>query len=583
MSGSDRQLYLTATVLDQAFLDATAQDNLVTSLTMVVDIDSGIGTIHASDRNCYVGSSFYQARCKFPLINRQISHWLTNTIEFSSLTIELNNADGTFNPLELGGADYSGFVGKSIEVKVGLRDVASTYTRIFKGVITPVGGVGRTVKSIVLTARDSFQLLASDFPATALTKDVFPNLESDKVGRAVPVIYGTWNDPAHLNKGIASIPATCVNGVAALASPATNAQWIIADNALKTFDAANVFIFRNNQFTAFAPADITNVGGDNRTFEIIQNGATVIPPPPGATGAGDPWVYQSGDTVYVRVVGKDLGAYVDNPVAQAKDLLKTYGGLVDGDFDANWATYRDKNDISYPQSAIALIKSRIWVQEPQSIIQYATSLLAQVRLEAYISRTNQLKINSLHFEDWNAAPPVDIKNWDVVKDSFKPAIDEQNNFNRARGLYDRDPSVNETLFNTGFYKNAAAITQSGTLPITKDITFPNLYIEADVQLQLIEILRLASALSELISVDLTPRSFLLELGDWVTVSVNIGSTILDKVPAMLRRIGYDPTSKLPSQLWSMQAVPFPGYQDGSPGKPRLPGVVGGFDATITAE
>ena len=60
MSGKDRRRYLTETVLDQEFLD-WSQDNLENRLEMIVDIDSPSGMIHASDRNKYVGDTFYEA------------------------------------------------------------------------------------------------------------------------------------------------------------------------------------------------------------------------------------------------------------------------------------------------------------------------------------------------------------------------------------------------------------------------------------------------------------------------------------------------------------------------------------------
>lgn len=578
MSGKDRQLYLTATVLDQAFLDWTAQDNLTTNLEMVCEIDSSTGTIRASDRNKYVGDSFYQARLHFPTIKRQIAHWLSDQIEFSGLTLELNNADGAFNHLELAGADYSGFVGKRLVVKVGLRDVASTYTTVFTGVVTQVGGAGRTVKSLVLTARDRFQNVTANFPVTALTAATYPNIEQSQIGKAIPVIYGDWT--TDLNRDFASVPVYCVNGRDALTVRANNAQFVISVNANQSFDVSNVYIFRGNLFTAFNAADIVNVNANKNYFEIVQNGVTVILPPPGTSGAGVQWQYESGDNIFVRVVGKAMGAGHDNwnAVAQARDLLKTYGGLVDADFDANWAIYEATNNVSYPQSAIALIKSRIWVQSPQSLIAYVQSLMAQVRMEIFLSRADQMKLNSLHFEDWIASPSFTIKNWDVVKDTFKPAIDERNNFNRARALFDRDPSTNDNARATGFYSNGPAIAQSGLPAVTKEISFPNLYVATDVQAQLVEILRLASALTELIDCEVTSRSFLRELGDWVKVSVKIGSTVFDNVPAMVRMVGYDPAGlKLPTQLWSMQAFPFPGWA------PGYAGLVGGSSATITAE
>lgn len=546
---------------------------------MICTINSSTGPINASDRNKYVGSTFYEALLKFPVINRKISHWLSEQIEFSDLALEISNVDARFNSLELGGADYTGFIGKTITVAVGLRDVASTYTNIFSGAVTEIGGSGRTVKSLTFTARDQFDKTNQNLPLTALTTDVFPDLEPEKVGLAVPVVYGNWTEA--LRKDVygveqASIPAFCVNGLAAQANTALTAKFIISENDNTSFDPANVYIFRGGLFTRFDTSDIVGVTTDNRFFEIKQNAVTVILPPPGTDGAGDQWIYQNGDVILVRVMGKDLSPSIStNAVAIARDIAITYGGFSSGDFDSNWATFEAKT--TPPQSAIASIKARVWVQEVQDALQYSLSLLAQVRLEAFISREQKVKLNSQHFEEFDASSSFEIKNWDIVKDSFAPAIDTQNNFNRARALYDKDPVTNQTGFATGFYNNGDAISQVGK-QITKDITYPNLYVASDVENQLIETLRLASAGSELVAVQLTSRSFLRDLGDWVKVSVKIGSTVFDNVPAQIREIGYDPAGlKLPAVLWSMQAVPFPGYT------PGYAGIVGGFSATITAE
>lgn len=585
MSSQDRRAYLTATVLDQAFLDQTAQDNLETRLELIVDIESSTGFIRASDRNKYVGSTFYEALLNFPVITRKISHYLQNQIEFSSLTLELSNVDKRFNRFLLAGADYTGFIGKSVVVSLGIRDVASTYTPIFAGLVTFVAGFGRTTKSLTFTTRDAFDKVDQNLPVSALTVASFPYLEADKIGLAVPVIYGDWttaNQKDPYGVEVSSVPVYCVNGDFALANPASNAQFVISENVNTSFDTAKVYIKRDGYFTAFDPADIVNVNADKNCFEIVQTGATLIPPPPAIAGAGpgpggaEVWTYANGDEIFVRVVGKPLaGGLSSNPVAQAEDILVTYGGFSYGDFDSSWAYFEAKS--SPVQSAIANIPSRIWLQEVQTALQYAVSLLAQVRLELFVNKDEKLQLVSNHFEEWEASPAYKVRNWDVVKDTFKPALDSQNNFNRARALYDRRAGESETGYATGFYQNPAAVAQMGRT-ITKDITFPNLYQRADVERQLTEILKLASAQSELISVTLTSRSVLLELGQWVQVSVQIGSTIFDNVPAQVREIGYDPDGlQVPVVLWSMQAVPFPGYS------PGYPGIVGGSSATITAE
>ena len=210
-------------------------------------------------------------------------------------------------------------------------------------------------------------------------------------------------------------------------------------------------------------------------------------------------------------------------------------------------------------------------------MQYVLSLLEQVRLEAFVDRNLLLKLNSLHFEEFVASPTFTVKNWDVVEGTFQPTLDERNNFNRAQAVYDYRPNRNENSRRTPIMKNSASVTDIGRA-ISKQIDFPNLYVEQDVKNQLTEILRLASAFFEKIQVECTWRSMLREIGDFVFLNVQIGSSQFTNVPAMIRDIGYDPQGlKIPMQLWSFALCPFPGYV------PGFSGTTGGYNAVITEE
>ena len=79
---------------------------------------------------------------------------------------------------------------------------------------------------------------------------------------------------------------------------------------------------------------------------------------------------------------------------------------------------------------------------------------------------------------------------------------------------------------------------------------------------------------------MTSRALLLDLGDFVKVNIQIGSTIFEDVPMMIRSIGYDPKMKIPCRLWSMQMIPF-----ANPGgwNPNYNGITGGDLATITEQ
>jgi hypothetical protein len=360
---------------------------------------------------------------------------------------------------------------------------------------------------------------------------------------------------------------------AAPTATARNVKLIISDNALTDFDETNIYLKKNEIFSLVPATEYENIGVDNRTFEVKQR--TAITWVDDGEGGYIAYNYESSDEIYVRVSGKDLLAYCGNIVSQAKDILKTYGGLVDGDFDTSWNTYRDK--ITPVESATGTFLSRIWVQEPQGALQYALSLLEQVRLEAFIDANLKIKISSLHFDDFAPYSSHRVRNWDVEKGSFQTSIDDKNNFNRAQAVYNFSPIRNENARSTGIYRNSASITQIGK-EISKKLVFPNLYKQNTVIDQLVETLKLASAVIEIINCNLTWRSLLKDIAQFAYLDVKIGSSEYDLVPCMFREIGYDPQGlKIPVKLWSFQMCPFPSYE------PSFPGTVGGFDATITEE
>jgi hypothetical protein len=572
MSSSNRREYLTATTLDQALLDRN-HDNLESRLEMITEIETPAGTIYASDRNKYVGGVFYEALLTFPAIGRTVGEWLSPELQFSTLTLEISNSDSRFNNILPGGASYNTWVGKSIVVKIGLAEQASTYKTIFQGTITDVGGFKRSVKSITVVARDNYEKINVNFPTTVLNKTAYPNLSDNNVGRYLPVIYGDWT--VNLDPDFAAVPTYALNlgDANVIGGSFNNIQFRISENDLISFDTTNVWLKRGDVYYQVPSADVVNVGAGNKTFEINQDTANLWVEDSG--GVSIAYKYASNDEFYVRVKGKDLGAFDDNLVSQAKDLLLTYGGLSSGDFDANWETYRDKATPS--QSAISTFKSRVWENEPKPLMQYVLSMLEQVRLEAFIDRNLKLKINSLHFEDWDASPSFTIRNWDVVKDSFAPSLDERNNFNRLQGVYDYRPNRNENANKTPIFRNSASVTAAGKA-ISKQVTFPNLYIPSQVDDQTKEILKIASSLFEVVTTQATWRSMLLDIGEFVLLNVQIGSSQFDNVPAMIRDIGYDPNGlKISMKLWSTALLPFPGYT------PGYSGTTGGSTATITQE
>jgi hypothetical protein len=350
--------------------------------------------------------------------------------------------------------------------------------------------------------------------------------------------------------------------------PFESVKCIISANANTFFDTNQVWLKRSEKYYKIPLADIKNINTDKNYFEIDHhNSALQI--------NGEKWTYETSDAIYVRVKGKNLGAYSDNIVSIAQDILEIYGSVVSADLDTSWTTYKNKSTPA--QSAIASIKGRAWIGEPQNALEYAVSLLEQVRIELFFNRSQKIALSSLHFDDFQSSPSFIVRNWDIEKDSFIPQLDDRNNFNRVRAVFSFLPDMAENAFSTKYLKNQAAINQSGK-EITKILVYPNLYIEAEVQSQATETLKLASGYREIINLTLTNRAILKDIGNWILLDVEIGSSTFSGVPCQIRDISYSPNGlKLPMRIWSFAMLPFGTWN------PGYTGIVGGQSATIIAE
>ena len=629
MSSRDRRPYLTANILNQDLLNA-CHDNLETRLEMICEIETPLGKIYASDRNKYVGSTFYEALLNFPKITRTVGEWISNSVQFSTLQFEISNVTSRFNDLLPSGTAYAGWVGKNVVVKLGLADKEATYFTIFDGTVTDIGGFKRTTKSIIIVARDKYDRLNSSFPTNNITEAEFPKCDPSNLNKLKPVIYGDWtkrtdpvpasvfgiitngldpavnftdydcsmsgssvfvedhffengqkiqfteNPPAPLiletdyfvvnsiedsfqvSETLGGAAITIADGNCFVTSSGAKSpiHILVSGHAMKSIDT--VFLKRSDIFYKLDFANIT-ISALKNELDVSQN----------FTVDGDPFKFDSSDEWFVGCKGFDLGAYSDNIVAQSRHILETYGGATG--FDGNWISYRDKSTPA--QSAISTFKSRVYISTEQQALSYALSMLEQVRLEAFIDKNQNIKLNSLHFEDWDV-PAFTLRNFDIVRDSVKISIDERNNFNAARAVYNFLPDVGENAFSTAIFKNQAAIDQAGKR-IAKQVVFPNLYIEADVVSQLKEVLKLSSATLEVIDVEATWRSALRDIGEILAFDVTISSLDLLNIPAMIRDFGFDPNGlKVVMKLWLLGLVPHPNFPTSE---------VGGFQATIDEE
>lgn len=642
MSGRDRKPWASATVLSQAVLDAS-QDNLVNGLEAIVEIEAPDGSIiRASDRNKYVGQHFYEALTNFPVISRTLGEWLSSGLEFSELEFELSNADGRFNRFLPGGADFAGWVGRAVTVKIGLAETASTYTTVFRGRITRDGGFGRTVKSIIIRARDELERVAKAFPTETFSDTAYPKAAQDLWGTLKPIIYGDWT--VNVTPGSASVFGYVVNGADIFVSgEEINAQVAVGTPAIFTYvnhrlDVGQVVNISSDTL----PAGVT--AGDYTVAATNFNSFTLTGVD--ASGAGEVKVKKpdAADRLNVQcVVSANANEVLDTsnvylkrqdkryriPAAQVVNLNGSKNAFeiiqnqasftIEG---ANW-TY-DKEDVvlvrlrgknlgAYDGNAVAIARDILetygGVTSPEFDGTWATyrnkaspvqSAVANIKARAWIHEEQQVltyvksllgQVRLELFVDRDLQFKVSslhFEDWDATPAFIIRNWDcEKGSFTPridTQGNFNRSRGAYNELPDIGEmayftpYFRNNAAISQAGIEITQLGKFPNLHDDADAARQVKETLKLASAYREVIQVNLTSRAFLQDVGGFVTVQVVIGSTVLDGVPCLIRELGYDPGSLKISA--KLWSFAMVPFTGWSPG---YAGTVGGQTATITQE
>lgn len=580
----NRRVYETTTALDQAFLDE-AHDNLENRLVFVARIFHPNREIKVSDRNVYSGGDFFEARAIFPVVQKTIGDFLQNVLEFSEVTIEINNSDSTFNDLMPGGSNYVSWVGVRVSIEVGVTEDVNNFFTIFDGFVSKDAGFSRTVKSFTLKARDKFEDVNNQtFPTQTFNIGTYPDISDDLGGKLIPIVWGDWTTDVNPS---GSIPALVVNSVATGIEDVNNdgtggtvdIRVKICSNALDTLDTTKVYLKRGEQIYLMDSADIHSVSGDKTEFSIRNlNTATQAV----TQVEGNPFVYKQSDKFFVRCIAflqTQLSALYRNPLQIALDIMKTYGGVLDAEIDSSWSTVTAKT--SPPENAIQNYLARAYVDDEENVLEYANSLAGQAGCEIFVNKDGLFALRTLHLEDFEQNPSFILKNEDVEKGTFVPEIDERTNRNRLAGTYNFLPDIGEVASQSRYYRNQASIDQLGGRIISDRLNFPNLYSRTQVEYRVQEALRLTSAFAEFPVFNATWRSLLLDIGDFIAIDVKIGSCQFDQVPCMIREKGYDPNGlKIPLKVWSFMLIPFGGI-GGYPGQGN--GIVGGDSANIIQE
>lgn len=248
--------------LSQELLDACFP---FIELQWIADIKlSNVAHFKVSNRNIYVedenGSPrFYEARvAKAPNISITLGEWLAPNFEIGDFKLDLNNRDGYFNDWLPQGEKYLQWIGAEVSVKVGFGEKLSNYYEVFRGFVSNKQGITGTHEQISIKCYDRTFEDEVVIPTTTFDKTNYPNVDTDNVGKVLPLVYGDWSSEVG---DFGEIPAYCGNAY----DPLTQVfNWIISENALQ--EIGDVYLHRGD-----------SVVGKDGPIKLLDNAITKQP------------------------------------------------------------------------------------------------------------------------------------------------------------------------------------------------------------------------------------------------------------------------------------------------------------------
>lgn len=356
---------LSKDTLYKMFAGGESNIELIAEVYGMTGLSQGV-VIRVSDRPKYVGRFFYHGRVKFPKIERKLPPLLSSQLSFSELELVINNCDGFYNDLLIGGNKYSPFVGAAASFSVGLRDLQNTYFSVFRGTVHAEGGVERTKDTITLRAREYFEYFNSKAPFPTITAEEFPSAPKESIGKMIPLVIGDWSEGVVFSDTTttASVDVGGENSIDVklktteeLAGGITGYNvgddWFIISVGsigqlnIRMENIEDCVLKRSGTFykTAFSPSP--QVTGD-AAYWAVRIGGLIRD----SDGQTVPYVYTNGDTVVVRVKVGCWGlpafeAADANPIQQAKALLYSAAVALKldfsmSDFSSKWDTLAAK-------------------------------------------------------------------------------------------------------------------------------------------------------------------------------------------------------------------------------------------------
>lgn len=187
------------------------------------------------------------------------------------------------------------------------------------------------------------------------------------------------------------------------------------------------------------------------------------------------------------------------------------------------------------------LKTRIFFgDKDQVVLDGVSSLLKCALIDMYVNNNLQIAFSGLWPEHFPTISQMKrISQYDIVEASIDVSSDNRAFFTTAQANYAWIPWMSKAGATTKKMKNQTAIDKIGR-DIIKEIDLPAIYQESAAVFVTQTYIRLASAALLTVKMQVGWKHLLRDLGEFVSVSIKLGSVNFLNVPCQIRRIAVLP-------------------------------------------
>jgi hypothetical protein len=423
--------------------------------------------------------AFYQGKLpESGTISRSLGSFLEAKETLETFQVVVDNRDEEIQNL----IQTNTFSNRNVNVWLGEGVSKANYSLVFPGYVAHPNGIGWDEDAAKFTIIDRRLKDRKNLPLEKYTTDLFPNLERNASGSAIPIIYGNFSSNAD---GGVSVPAICTD------MTQTNKPFKVAGHRVSAIDR----VMKNGLVVNFI-----NTSLDDASFElngIAYNATTDIV------------------SANCQGIANANGTLIELPHRVLENMHTAYMGATATDLNATAFNTLDSDITEKCRSVINTITS-------------TETLTGELRNEAsidmrFVGGKYSPKFRSLDLDsDRSNFFDVDIVLADVERDKAEFSVEHDPNrvyANKITGKFNFDPVY--SVYLGAFTKQLTSATQDVSAVVDRPMTFNWLYKKSETEARIERELVTFGNEPLDVSVTFTNRGMLQNLADQIDLTYNV--------------------------------------------------------------